>query len=58
MIIYTNRKSSTDLQLKQVKMVMRDLFLNEKYWAATNEKLPTFPGIWHAVYAELLNFES
>ena len=58
MIINTNRKSSTDLHLKQVEMVMRDLFLIEKYWAETNEKLPSSPGVWHAVYDELLNLES
>ena len=42
MIIYTSRKSSTDLHLKKVKMVMRDLFQIERYWAETNEKLPSF----------------
>ena len=42
MIIYTSRNSYTDLHLKQVKVVMRDLFLIEKYWAETNEKLPSF----------------
>ena len=41
-IIYIDRNGSTDLHLKQVKMVMRDLFLIEKYWAKTNEKLPSF----------------
>ena len=57
-IIYTNRNSSTDLHhLRQVEMVIRDLFLIVKYWAETNLKLSSFLGIWHPVYAELLNFE-
>ena len=50
MIIHTNRNSSTDLHLKQVRMVMRDLFLIEKYWSETNEKLPSFLSVWHPVY--------
>ena len=58
MIIYTSKNSSTDLHLKQVKMVISDLFLIEKYWAETNEILPSFLGVWHTVYAELYNFES
>ena len=45
MIIYTHRNGSTDLNVKPVTMAMRDLFLIEKYWAETNEKLPSFPGI-------------
>ena len=39
MIIYTKMNSSTDLQLQQVKILMRDLFLIERYWAKTSEKL-------------------
>ena len=57
-IIYTNRNNSTDLhRLRQVEMVIRDLFLIVKYWAETNLKLSSFLSIWHPVYAELLNFE-
>ena len=56
MIIYINRDSSTDLHLKQVKMVMRYIFLIEKYWTSTSEKLPSFLGVWHPVYTDFLNF--
>ena len=55
MIFYINRNSSTDLHLTQVKMVMRYLFLIEKYWASTNEKL-SFLCVWLPVYTEFLNF--
>ena len=43
------------LILDQVKLVLRDLFHIEKYWAETNDKLPNFLGLWHPLYNELID---
>ena len=47
MVIYSNRNKTSRLMRDQVKLVLRDLFHIEKYWAETNDKLPNFLGLWH-----------
>ena len=55
MEIYSNRNKTSRLILDQVKLVIRDLFQIEKYWAEANDKLQNFLGFWHPLYNELIN---
>ena len=55
LVIYSNRNKRSRLILDQVKLVLKDLFPIEKYWAETNDKLPIFLGLWHPLYNELIN---
>ena len=57
LMIYSNRNNAANLNIKQNKYSLKDLFLIEIYWAETNDKLPVFLGTWHPVYAELTNLE-
>ena len=42
MVIYSNRNKTSGLILDQVKLVFRDVFNIERYWAETNDKVPKF----------------
>ena len=42
LIIYTNRNNVANLNIRQIIYSLKDLFLIEKYWAETNDKIP-----WH-----------
>ena len=55
LVIYSNKNKRSRLILNQVKLVLKDLFNIEKYWAETTDKLQIFLGLWHPLYNELIN---
>ena len=52
MIIYLKWYSTSKIHLKMVKLVMKDIFQIEKYWAETNVELAISVGVWNPIYVE------
>ena len=50
MIVYSKWNSTSKLHLIQVKLVMKDLFIIEKYWAESNDKLAMVLGVWDPIW--------
>ena len=40
LIIYTNRNNVANVNIRQIRYSLKDLFLIETYWAETNDKIP------------------